>query len=515
MKILKIVLLLLIDFVLPVGSAQTYSLPRDSDFFPRFAKPGEWIRDYKNSDNNRVGSRFITTSIVAPDGHTWSKVPLDAKEGSQIVFKTNNLLTDPDIKPLYKLTNPRRIQVIASNVKSIVISGSKGDINKLLSSNLVKPLQYIDSNNGSMKSVSKIIIKSKIDLNNAQTTSRSSGAFTICGNNSEIFEIKPALPIGVALELIDKLRNELNIKIYADPTTDLHPPSATGIFSSLGNKPNPNRSLVNRQIFSNSGLIGLDEYNPNQTVYVFDTFNGETEYANYTIRGYHGSGAISVKEHGSIVGEIINDIAGIKTEPISICDINGCNIKNFIKAFCGINKKLEPGNIINLSAGTPYESEIILKIIQELKNKNVHLVASFGNHDQCKNYNQGDTCSHYPSDYIASDKGLNILIAAAWDPYARRISVFNRRYTVDNLGYNVPLNYSDAFFLPGEYYYKSVSNGYKYVPYYGTSFSTPVLTSILSVWLKCFPDALDNLGRFKNKGHVNYKELITGSRCSN
>ncbi|MCD0157788.1 S8 family serine peptidase [Deinococcus sp. 6GRE01] len=513
MKILKIALLLLIDFVLSISLAQSHSLPRVSDFFPRVAKPGEWIRDYKNSDSNRVGSKFITSSIIDFDGHRWLKVPPDAKEGSQIVFRAGDQLDDPDIKPLYKLTNPRRIQVIHSSVKSIVISGLKSDINKLLSYNLAKPLKYIDPNSGVMRSVSRIVPKSRRDLKGAQGSGIGASVFTICGNKSETFEIDPVLPIGIALELIDKLRSELNIKIYTDPTTDLHPPSAAGAFSSLGSKPNSNRSLVNQQIFSSSGLLGLDKHNPNQKVYVFDTFDGRTEYADYTISGYHNSGAISVKEHGSIVGKIIDDIAGIKIKPISICDINGCNIRNFIKAFCGISNELESGSIINLSAGTPYESEIVLKIIQGLKNKNIYLVTSFGNHDQCKNYNRGDTCSHYPSDYIASDRELNISIAAAWDPYAKKISAFNRRYTVNNTGYNVPLNYSDAFLLPGEYYYKSASNGNKYIPYYGTSFSTPVLTGILSIWLKCFPDATDNLRRFKNNGHVNYKKLISASQC--
>lgn len=495
---------------LGTGSAQSSGLPRSSDFFPRYATPGEWIRDTKALDNDRIGSSDLSVFRFDSYGNKWYKIPSNAREGSQVVFKKGADLSDPDILREFALNSPRRIQIISENVHSIIISGNVNDLNTLFNSKISAPISYLDARSNKFKSVDRIVFKAREILKDGRSNSAESGNYNICGEYSKIVEIFPEMPIGIALELIESLKNELKIEIYADPTTDLHPPSSAAATFGLGSGPNADRSLVNGEVFNSAGLLGIKMPSIKNKMYIFDTFDGSEDYANYTIEGYRGSLKYKIKEHGSIVGKIVHDIVGANYIPKSICEVDKCNIKYLLKAFCEISNELRGGDIINLSAGTSYESQMLLKIIQNLTEKNIYLVTSFGNHDRCKNYRLGDTCSHYPSDYIASNGRLNILIAAAWDPYARKISLFNRHY---NKEYYIPISYREAFLLPGEYYYQSASNSNKYVPFYGTSFSAPVLTSLLSIWLNCFDNPISDLQKYKSNGQINYKEKLNNSKC--
>lgn len=285
------------------------------------------------------------------------------------------------------------------------------------------------------------------------------------------------LPTGQVIGLLDIL---FGGDLAIDPTGFAHPGQSQVPFQNA--KP---FDVLNKF------LGGFKGSGKGVTIHVLDTAsNSEDPFVMSAPINYYGTVYNNRPYHGSIAGQVTRVLSpNAALDYQQVCDKAGnCSTLKTVQALCKVVAEARRGgkHVVNLSLGGSYPTLGLQLALREVAAAGVPTAASYGNRDDCPGLVPGDRCWHYPADWsksfefgpavnfaAVSLRPTMLFSVAGWDIATLQEATYNRG--VGNPGIVTPAPSVQA---PGEFWFGAF-------PYFGTSFSAPVVSGILANWMTC------------------------------
>lgn len=345
-------------------------------------------------------------------------------------------------------------KLFAVPVQNVVLQATTAQVSTIQTPNLLRPNVKL----------SDLVRSINIDL--LGTTRKTSFCDQLAG-------ILPTsgLPTGQVIGLLNIL---FGGDLAVDPSGGFHPAQSNAPYKN--EKPG---TILNKFLGSPKGS------GKGVTIHVLDTASAtEDPFAMSSPVNYYNEIFNNRPYHGSIAGQVAQTLApSARMDYQQVCDKTGnCSTLKTVQALCQVAAAARRGgkHVVSLSVGGSYPTLGVQWALREVAAAGVPTAASYGNRDDCAGHVPGDRCWHFPADWTGSfllpgSRNTMLYSVAGWDIATLQMATYNRG--VGNPGI---MALPPSVQAPGEFWV----NGF---PYFGTSFSAPVVAGVLANWMACKP----------------------------